>query len=181
MALNKRLMTFVSNWLGVLIAAVIVLISATFGGMYLYARSRVDNAINFATQAITLRPVNGLTQTGTVTEPPAYIYQIVMQVYNPYSDTVEVTLSNVSITLDTYNLPVVKVGSWDESVPTGYQYFEGNFTIDAQTFAALATKGTVDLQIKGTISGSGHYKWVSRHAQRSFVIPLPGVGFHYTT
>jgi hypothetical protein len=181
MSFKKRLKNFVSNWLGVIIATVIVIISATFGGMYLYARSRVDNSINFTTQAITLRPVNGLTQTGTTDTPPGYIYDIVLQVFNPYADTVNISISGATITLDTYTLPIEPDGSWDVAAPTGYQYFEGLITIDKQTFASLVAKGSVDVYIKGTISGSGQYKWVKRHAQRPFIIPLPGVLFRYTS
>ena len=160
MSFRKRLNTFVSNWLGVIIAAVIVIVSSTFGGVYLYGRSKIDNAINFTTQAITLLPINGLTQSGTTDSPRGYIYHIV--------------------TLDTYTLPISKDGSWDKTAQTGYQYFEGFITIDEQTFAALVTKGSVDVFIKGTISGSGHYKWIKRQGQRPFTIPLPGVLFRFT-
>ena len=181
MSFRKRLTTFVSNWLGVLIAAVIVIVSSTFGGIYLYGRSKIDNAINFTTQAITLRPINGLTQSGTADIPKGYIYQIVLQVFNPYADPVDILVSNATITLDTYTLPISKDGSWDKTALTGYQYFDGFITIDAQTFASLVTKGSVDVFIKGTISGSGHYKWIRRQGQRSFTIPLPGVLFRFTT
>jgi hypothetical protein len=181
MSFKKRLNTFVSNWLGVIIAAVIVIVSSTFGGMYLYGRSRVDNTINFTTQAITLRPINGLTQSGTTDSPKGYIYHIVLQVFNPYADTVDISVSDATIILDTYTLSISKDGSWDKTAPTGYQYFEGFITIDAQTFASLVTKGSVDVFIKGTISGSGHYKWIKRHAQRPFIIPLPGVLFRLTS
>ena len=181
MSFKKRLNTFVSNWLGVIIAAVIVIVSSTFGGMYLYGRSRVDNTINFATQAITLRPINGLTQSGTTDSPEGYIYHIVLQVFNPYGDTVDISVSDATITLDTYTLPISKDGAWDKTAQTGYQYFEGFITIDSQTFASLVAKGSVDVFIKGNISGSGHYKWIQRHVERPFTIPLPGVLFRFTT
>jgi hypothetical protein len=181
MALKKKLTAFVSNWLGVIIAAVIVLISATFGGMYLYARSRVDNTINFATQAITLRPVNGLTRSGSVDTPPGYIYHLTLQIFNPYADTADVSISGVKVTLDTYQISVVQDGSWDKLAPTGYQYFEGYLTIDAQTFAALVAKRSVDVNIEGNISGSGQYKWIKRQVRRSFNIPLTGVLFEFTS
>ena len=181
MSFKKRVKNFVSNWLGVIIAAVIVIVSATFGGMYLYGRSRVDNTINFTAQAITLRPVNGLTQSVTTDEPPGYIYHIVLQVFNPYADTVDVSISDATITLDTYILPISQDGSWDKTALTGYQYFEGFITIDQQTFASLIAKGSVDVYIKGTISGSGQYKWIKRHAERPFTIPLPDVLFRFTS
>jgi hypothetical protein len=177
MGLKKRLTTFVSNWLGVVIAAVIVLVSATFGGMYLYARSRVDNTINFVTQVINLRYNDGLTLSGTAENPAGHL---VLEVYNPYADTVDVSIADVSITMDTYTLTVAKDGSWDKSAPTGYTIFEGNITIDAQTFAALVAKGKVDVDIKGTISGSGQYQWVKRQNERPFNIAIPGVLFQLT-
>jgi len=177
MGLKKRLTTLVSNWLGVILAAIIVLVSATFGGMYLYARSKIDNTINFVTQDITLRYPDGLTRSGPVENPPPYIYHVVLQVYNPYADTIDASISDVSIALDTYTLTIVEDGSWGKSTPTGYTIFEGNITIDAQTFAALAAKGKVDVDIKGTISGSGQYKWIKRQNQRSFNILIHGVIF----
>jgi hypothetical protein len=177
MELKKRLTTFVSNWLGVILAAVIVLVSVTFGGMYLYARSRLDNTINFVTQVITLRYPDGLTLGESVDNPPGYIYHLVLQVYNPFADTVEASISDVSITLDTYAITVVEDGSWSKSTPTGYTIFEGNITIDAQTFTVLVAKGKVDIDIKGTISGSGQYKWIKRQNQRSFNILIHGVLF----
>ncbi len=180
MAFKKRLTTFISNWLGVIIAAIIVIISSTFGGMYLYGRSRVDNTINFTTQAITLRPVNGLTQSGTTDSPAGYIYHIVLQVFNPYVDSVDISISDATITLDTYKIPISEDGAWGTSAPTGYQYFEGFIVIDAQTFTSLVAKGTVDVLIEGTISGSGHYKWINRQTERHFTIPLPGVFFGFT-
>ena len=181
MGMKKRLATFVSNWLGVIIAAIIVLISATFGGMYLYGRSRIDNTINFVTQVISLRYPDGLTRPGPVENPPPYIYHLVLQVYNPYADTIDVSISDVTITLDTYKLTVVEDGSWNKSTPTGYTIFEGNITIDAQTFAALVAKGKVDVDIKGTISGNGQYQWVKRQNERPFNIAIPGVLFQLTS
>ena len=158
MALKKRLTAFVSNWLGVIIAAIIVVLSATFGGMYLYARSRVDNTINFVTQVINLRYNEGLTLNGTTDNPAGYVYHIVLQVYNPYVDTVEVSISDVSIKVDTYTLPVSVDGQWTKDVPTGYTIFEGNTTIPATTWDALVQREKVDVDFRGTISGSGQYK-----------------------
>jgi len=180
MALKKKLTAFVSNWLGVIIAAIIVLVSVSFGGMYLYARSRIDNSINFVTQVIYLRYQDGLVQTGTVDEPPGYIYHLVLQVYNPYGDSVDIAVSNITFTADSYSFPVVQDGSWDKTVPTGYETFEGYITIDKQTFSALVDKGKIQVDIKGTISGSGRYKWISRYNERAFVIPI-GVSFEYTS
>ena len=174
MGLKKHLSTFVSNWLGVIIAAIIVLVSGSFGGMYLYARSRIDNTINFATQAITYY---GLTKIGTIDDPAGYIYRLSLLAYNPYADTIDVSISDVSITLDTYTLPVIKDGSWDKNAPTGNTFFDGDIIIDVQTFAALADKGTVDVEIKGTISGSGQYQWVKRQIQRPINIRIIGVLF----
>jgi hypothetical protein len=177
MGLKKHLTTFVSNWFGVIIAAVIVLVSGGFGGMYLYARSRIDNTINFVTQVIYLRYQDGLVKSGEIDEPPAYIYHLVLQVYNPFKDSVDVSVSDLSVLLDTYKFPVAEDGSWDKSLPTGYAIFEGYITIDAKTFAALADKGKVDVEIKGTIAGIGKYQWIKRQSERLFTISIPNVGF----
>lgn len=170
---KKRLKAFVSNWLGVIIATIIVIISATFGGMYLYARSRIDNTLNFVTQVINLRYPDGLDKTGTTPDPLGYIYHIILQVYNPYGDTVDVAVSNITFAADAYTFPVSQNGSWDKTVKTGYEIFEGDITIDAKTFATLADKEQVDVEIKGTILGSGQYKWIQRQNTRPFAISIP--------
>ena len=181
MGMKKRMATFVSNWLGVIIAAVIVLVSASFGGMYLYGRSRLDSAINFVTQAIHLRYQDGLTQTGTIEDPPGYTYHLILQAYNYYADTIDTQVSDITILLDTYSLTVVEDGAWTKSLPTGYATFEGNFTIDAKTFEALVEKGKVDVHIEGTISGKGQYQWVKRQSEVTFNISISGVIFELNT
>lgn len=178
MALKKRLSAFVSNWLGVIIAAIIVLISVSFGGMYLYGRSRLDNSINFVTQVIYMRYQDGLTLTGTTENPSTSIFHLVLQVYNPYEDPIDVAVSDITLSADSYSFNISQDGSWNKTVATGYETFEGNFTIDKATYEALAAEDPVDIEIKGTISGSGHYKWISRQIERQFDIPV-GVSFQY--
>ena len=180
MELKKRLTTLVSNWLGVILAVIIVLVSAIFGGMYLYARSTADNTISFVTQVIYLLEP-GLVPTATLENPLAYVYHLVLQVYNQYPYTVDITVSNISVVADTYTFPVSQDGAWNKSAPYGYTTFEGNITIDAKTFDTLVTKGTMDLEIKGTISGSCRYKFVSRYSKHSFNTLSKGVSFSYVT
>jgi hypothetical protein len=180
MGIKKRAANFVSNWLGVIIAIIIVAISSTFGGMYLYARSRLDNTLSFVTQVITLRYNEGFTRAGTTENPPGYSYHLIMQVYNPYQDTVNVAVSDISVDVDGYDFVVIKDGPWDKSVATGYTIFEGFITIDNATYAALAKMGPVDVDIKGDILASGRYRWVGRQATRAFSIPISNVLFEFT-
>ena len=178
MAWRKKVTTFVSNWLGVFIAAIIVIISATFGGMYLYARTRIDNSISFTTQSIRYYE---LTNSGVVENPPGFVYHLALQVYNPYADTIDVVVSDVTVSMDEYDFTVVQDGSWDKSVPTGYALFEGDITIPEATSDALVAKGTIDVNIEGDIAGSGQYQWVRRAAERPFDIHIPGVLFQLIT
>jgi hypothetical protein len=177
MGIKKRVTSFVSNWLGVIIAVFIVIVSATFGGMYLYARSRLDNTISFVTQVITLPYSTGFTKTSPTENPPGSSYHLMLQVYNPYSDTVDVAVSDISINVDGYNLTVIQDGLWDKSVPTGYTTFEGYITIDNTTYADLVTKSPVDIDIKGNITASGQYRWIERHETRPFKISISKVLF----
>ncbi len=177
MALKKRVTNFVSNWLGVLIAVAIVAVSAAFGGMYLYARSRLDNTLNLVTQIVTLPYNEGFVQTGTVENPPGNTYHIKIQVYNLYNDTVEVAVSDISIKIDSFTFPMSQNGQWSKSVPTGYAAFEGDITIDKETLLDLIDRGPVDLVISGNISASGQYSWVKRQTSREFTINIPDVRF----
>lgn len=178
MSLRRKLTTFVSNWLGVLIAAVIILSSASVGGI-LYGRSKVDTAINAATQTVTLRPIDGLVRRETGDQTQGQIYDIGLMVKDFYSTPVEITLSNLTITLDTYTFTITPDGSWDKTANSadqdGYQYFDGHFTIDPQTMAALVSKGKVDLFLKGHVAGSSQYRWMKRHYQQDFTRPIYGV------
>jgi hypothetical protein len=177
MGLKKHVTTFVSNWLGVIIAAVIVLVSAGFGGMYLYGSNRIDAPINSVTGSFNLRYPDGLTSNGTSDDPQGYVYHLVFQVFNLYADSVEMKVTDITVYADGYSFAVVQDGSWEKTVATGYESIEGDITIDTDVFAALVEKGTVDINIIGTISGSGQYAWIHRQSEYAFDIPISGVVF----
>ena len=104
---------------------------------------------------------------------------MVLQVYNPYADTVDVSVSNVSVTLATYTLTLVKNGSWDKSAATGYTIFEGDITIDAQTFAALVANRESRRRHQRHYIGKRPVQLDKTQSQRPFYISsLPGVVFH---
>jgi len=168
MDIRTKAKTFFSNWLGVILAAVIVALAATFGGMYLYARSRLDNTLAWVTQDINLVVPGGFTASGTTENPLTYIYHVTLRVDNPSGDTASVTISDVNILLDTYTIPLVADGEWTKSVPTGEVLFEGDISINGDTFTALAARGTVRLEIKGNITATAQYNWVKRTSARTF-------------
>jgi hypothetical protein len=179
MGIKKRAASFVSNWLGVIIAIIIVALSSTFGGMYLYGRSRLDSAISFVTQTISLPYNEGFTRTGATENPPGYSYHLILRVYNPYPDTLDVAVSGITVSIDGYDFTVIKDGLWDKDSTVGYTSFEGYITIDNDTYAVLADKGPVDVDIKGNISASGRYRWISRQDTREFSIPIANVRFEF--
>jgi hypothetical protein len=177
MGLKKHVTTFVSNWLGVIIAAVIVLVSAGFGGMYLYGSNRIDAPINSVTGSFNLRYPAGLTSSGTSDDPPGYIYHLVFQVFNLYADSVEMEVKDLTLYAEGYSFPVTPDGTWKKTVATGYETIEGDITIDTDIFSALVEKEIVDITVVGTISGNGQYAWIHRQAEYVLNIPISGVVF----
>jgi hypothetical protein len=177
MGLKKHIATFISNWMGVIMAAVIVLVSAGFGGMYLYGRGRIDAPISSVTGSFNLQFPEGFTSSGTTDDPPGYVYRLVFQVFNLYADPVEMEVHDITVYADGYSFPVVQDGSWAKTVVTGYETIEGYITIDETAFAALVEKGSVDVNIRGNISGSGQYAWIHRQTDHYFDIPITGVLF----
>jgi hypothetical protein len=183
MTLKKKLKVFALNWLGVIIAVIILVISGSLVGIYLYDRNHVDNTLMYATQLINLKFPNGLYETGPTSDPSGYVFHLVIEVGNMTPDAADVTLSDIKIMLDTYTFDVLQYGSWNNTVTkesengTGYEYFEGDFTIDTATVALLAGKGTVDIDIKGNVYASTQYKWVKKHGTRNFDINVPSVPF----
>jgi hypothetical protein len=145
--------------------------------MYLYSSNRIDAPINSVTGSFNLRYPDGLTSSGTSDDPPGYIYHMVFQVFNLYADSVEMEVKDVTVYADGYAFAVVPDGSWKKTVATGYETIEGDIVIDTDTFAALVEKGTVDINIRGDISGSGQYAWIHRQTVYSFDIPISGVVF----
>jgi hypothetical protein len=175
MALKKRITNFVSNWLGVIIAVVIVAVSATFGGVYLYGRNRLDNTLGVVTQFVTLPYKTGFVFTGTADNPNTY--HITLRDDNVYSDTVEVTISDITVSLDGYDFPLIQDGDWTKTLPNGFVTFEGDITIDKDALTALVAEGQFDLSIRGNISASGHYLWIKRQMSRPIAISVPDLHF----
>jgi len=190
MAFKRKLATFVSNWFGAIIATIVVVFSATFGGMSFIAHSRVFNATDFTNQRISLPQEDWLVYVDTIFDlnedgeeiPQAYIYRLVLLTNHPYdSITIDVTISDVSVTIASFTLDVTPDDSWTKSVPSGlnrYTFFEGTFTMPYELFYYLSDKGDIELDIQGQITSSGKYRWVSRSIQTQFSIyPKAGFGF----
>ncbi|MCL2678911.1 MAG: hypothetical protein FWF18_01225 [Dehalococcoidia bacterium] len=175
--MKKRIITFISNWLGVFIAIIIMLVSGVFGWLYLDARSRLESTLNTITQIVILPYNEGFVQSGTINDPPANIFHITIQVYNIYPETVGVTVSDISIDIDGYSFNMSQDGQWSKDVPIGYAIFEGNITIGWDIMNDLIDQSPVEIIIRGNISASGKYRWVQRHIDREFRININDATF----
>ena len=184
MSIKHRLKVFVSNWLGVIVAAVIMLVTGTLGFTYLQLSSRLDNTLAFATQFITLKVPNGIYKTGTTISSSPYVFHVVIQVGNETAIPAEVTISNMKIIMNSIPTPITQSGPWTKTVTeasgdgTGLEDFEGDFTIDAQTFAGLVSQGSVNIDIQGNVYASARSGFLSKHASRVFDISLPNIPFN---
>ena len=183
MSVKHRVKVFVSNWFGVIVAVLIMLVPGTLGFTYLQISSRLDNTLAFVTQLIELKAPNGIARTGTTESPPGYVFHVVTQVGNETPIAAEVTLSNMSIVIESVPIVITENGPWTKTITqasgdgTGFEDFEGDFTIDAQTYAGLVTKGTVDIDIKLHVSASAKYGFMRKHVSKDFDIHLSQVQF----
>ena len=166
--MQRRIRTFFANWWGIILATIIVALVAAFGGLHLYSTSRVNGALAWVTQDITLVSI---TSSGQLDNPPRAIYHMIMRVDNPSSDAASAEISDINITLDEFNLPVMAVGLWQKTInPTGYEQFDGNITLDATTLKTLTDRGTVTLEIRGNIKATAQYNWVNKNLERPIKI-----------
>lgn len=165
-SLSRRMKTFLAKWGGIVLAAILVVLAAVFGGMYLYASSRIDSTLAWVTQDVSLVPP-GLTPSSVVENPPGGVYLMALRVDNPSSDPATVELSGISISLDEFLFEVVPIDLWQETVnPSGYILFSGNITIGLDTIKALSERGTVGVEINGAVSAQARYKWVGKDLER---------------
>jgi len=185
-SVKHRVKVFVSNWFGVIIAVLIMLVTGSLGFTYLQISSRLDNTLAWVTQYINLEVPNSIVRTGTigpVTAPSGYVFHIVVQVGNESTTPADVTLSNMNIVMESVPIVITESGPWTKTVMqtsgngTGLEDFEGDFTIDAQTFAGLVAKGTVDIDIKLHVYARAKYGFMSKHASKDSDIHLPQVPF----
>jgi hypothetical protein len=187
MSLKHRAKVFVSNWLGVIVAVLIMLVTGTLGFTYLQISSRLDNTLAFATQLITLKVPDGIARTVTIESPPGYVFHVIVQVGNETPTAAEVTLSNMKIVMDSVPIVITQNGPWTKTITetsgdgTGFENFEGDFTIGAQAFAGLVAKGTVDLDITLHVYASARYGLMTKHSAKDFDIHMPGIPFKYLT
>ncbi len=187
MLIKHRLQLFVTNWLGVIIAAVITLVTGTLGVTYVQISSRLDYTLAFATQLITLRFPDGMVLTDTLDSPPGYVFHVVVQVGDESSIPAEVTLSDMEVVLDGVPIVINRDGQWTKTVAqasgggTGFENFEGDFTIDSAAFAGLVAKGTVDVDITMHVDAAAKYAFVRKSASKDFDIHMPGIPFKLIT
>lgn len=164
MALKRRLATFISNWVGVIIAIVIVIFSATFGGIYLNARDRITSAAIHVAYSLHFTQ-DGLYQNETVEEPYGFVYHLILYANNTYENTlVNVVISDIVIRVDDYVFPLSQYGIWEKSVigsDDNHTTFEGRFIIDKECFDDLVTKGTTIIDIEVQLSSGGRYRWAT--------------------
>jgi len=163
MVRNKRMAKFYANWLGVIIAVIIVVISAVIGSIYIYASSKIGDATRFATESISISSAeDGFTIIDTIDNPARYVCQISLVSINIYSLPVDVTISNVTIFLNEYQFEVIQEGSWEKTLSDEYVFFLGSFVIEQEILAELLEQDRVEIVVRGNISGSGKYIWASK-------------------
>ncbi len=160
--MQRRFKTFFAKWGGLVLAVVLVIPAAYFGGTYLYASSRVEATLAWVTQDVNLDD-SFLTLVSKQNEPPQSTYRLVLVVNDRMADVAELEVSDITVKLNEFTLPVTEIGSWQKGiVPGGSASFEGDITLSSETVQKLAAAGRVDYTISGTIKGTAHYSWVKK-------------------
>jgi hypothetical protein len=161
---SRRLKTFWANWGGLFIATILVIIAFVFLGIYLYSSSRVNNTLAWVTQDITLAAIG---QTKQIEDPPSAVYHFILLVNNPTVDSATVTISDIKVNLDEFELVATPYGSWEKSIESnGKTSYEGEFTLTAETLNTFIERETVHITVTGTINARCQYWTIERESER---------------
>ena len=165
---SRRMKAFMAKWGGLILAAVLVLPLAGFGGTYLYANSRVDDTLTWVTQEITL---NSFLFAGVPLDPPRrVIYHIVIGVHNRTPDAAQVNITGARVKLNEVNYDIVGSAGWQGTVAgKDDKVFEGDIVLPYDTYLELINR-TLDLEVTGNIKATAHYSFVDKEAERPIKI-----------
>jgi hypothetical protein len=162
--LPRRTRTFIAKWGGVVLAALMVIPIAFFGGTYLMANSRLDHTLNYVTQAVSLQ--NIIPAGPTADLPPDYIYHLFIVIQNDTPDAADVSITDASISLGNMPFEITGSAGWTGRVPArDYIVFEGDIKVLRQQSRELEDK-VVPVKISGYITVKARYGFVEKEETR---------------
>jgi hypothetical protein len=164
---------FVAKWGGLILAAMLVLPIAIFGGTYLYANSRVEATLNWVTQEVTMTNFVAVDFfPGETEDSPGYaIYYLTVVVTNRTPDAAEVSLNGIRATMDEYNLEINGADEWHGTVNgNDATVFEGNIILPLDIYDELSSRDSINTEITGGITATTHYMFIDRESSRPISI-----------
>ncbi len=139
----------------------LVLAAALILVLHLYATSTVQNSISSVEDTPQLQEFE-ISNAIPPGDPDRYIYSLNMSLENSTSNRVEVSLEDVELKLDGFNLGNV-FGSPEDSIrPGGRVEFEAQPTLTKGTMEDLRSMGEIDMKVQGDLEVSSSFLWVKR-------------------
>ena len=171
--LSRRQRAFFAKWGGVVLAAILVMPIAFFGGTYLMANSRIDATLAYVTQDVRLFSLEPIGPTDEL--PPDAVYRVILSVNNDTLTPADVTVTDASISLGNYYFDIVGSAGWHGTVPAKtIVIFEGDIVVPRAVSRDLDGKN-VPINVEGEISAKVRYAFVERQDSRRFKSSTEGI------
>ncbi len=173
-SISRRQRAFIAKWGGVVIAAILIIPIAGFGGTFLLANSRIDSTLNYVTQAVNLVDI---ISAGTTSDlPPDYVYHLKLIVHNGTSSPADVIINDASIAIEKFAYEINGSAGWSGHIEAnGNATFEGDITVKREQLKEFEDKW-VTVKITGIITVKARYGFVDKE-QTGLVRLSPKVMF----
>ena len=176
---TRRQRAFFAKWGGVVVATILIIPLSLFGGTFLLANSRIDNTLNYVTQAVNV--LNIIPAGPTDDLPPDYVYKLYIYVQNDTPDPAEVSITDATITIEKFGYEITGSAGWSGLVPgKGTSTFEGDITVLREQVREWEDQPVV-IKIRGTINVKARYGFVEKEATGLVLINIPDAVFPLPT
>jgi hypothetical protein len=164
---------FAAKWGGLIIAIFIVVVLAVFGGIYLYASTRVDATLNWVTQDY--RILNFQWVGMSMEQPLDAVYHLTISVNNNTDTPADIQITGAMLNLDELQFAITGSAGWNGIVPAnGFIVFEGDITLKPADSQELEGRN-VTLEISGTLMAHARYSFIEKQKSRPLLISTVGI------
>ncbi len=159
-SISRRQRAFIAKWGGVVIAAILIIPIAGFGGTFLLANNRIDSTLNYVTQAVNLVDIISVGTTSDL--PPDYVYHLKLIVHNGTSSPADVSITDASITIEKFAYEITGSAGWNGRIEAkDNATFEGDITVKREQLKEFEDK-MVAVKVTGMITVKARYGFVEK-------------------
>ena len=170
---SRRMRAFAAKWGGLVIAILVVIVLAVFGGIYLYASTRVDATLNWVTQDYRILSFQWV---GMSTEQPLdAVYHLTISINNNTDTPADIDITGAGLSLDELRFEITGSAGWNGTVPAnGFIVFEGDITLKPADSQELEGRNVI-LEISGTVTANASYSFIEKEKSRPLLISTVGI------